>query len=435
MRNPILICAVAVMLCGCSFKGEINDNRGDEAPVPTGGPEKDGEIKDPVEVEGKSSSLSVYVFNQAQGTEDLRNYQVETSEEEGHFLKEPIFIPPEESNLRLKIEGNEFERIDAAFLENVDHAQVGGLQQLKGTDPSLLEYDLEAQTIANSGARYLSVLADAESVIGSEVFQSPTDLEITLISPSSIDGRNGDRDIHEESGSYFILHQLTLKNPHPYSVKVTLPTVITGQYMVRRFEDLFTPNEPARNIDRHNCGGAVQQYRNFTEHNLSKVGLFFIPESKRVEGHVSQYVGQSNHLHEIPSGGSFELNVYVKGRSDIEALSSIFQPTISRQQSVVTGCVQKKTWFDPDRGRHDSGKFGNEEPYMPLGRWIYHGEAQHSNLTVQSGNSRVFLNLFLDNNKPFTIYPASTKNYQGSMFERVPASLGHQRLLFTRGIE
>lgn len=433
--NKTLLIIIITTLSACTFKGEINDNRsgGNE---PTGLEKSENPKNDGSEA---SAFLDLYAFNQVLGSEMERRWTVVEDGSGELAFEEPLFLPPESTTFRLDFRSAELKGFKARSVNLLDAegVSVSGIRTLKGSGEKDLEFEAEGSVVSGSGARYFSVLVGddegVEKTVLGDVFVSPTDIEISFVSPTSATQRDASKDIFREDGSFFFVHQLLIHNAHPYPVEIKMPTVFTGQYLVRRFEDVMIPHEAARNIDRKNCGGAVSVGTDFTESPLPLLGLYLVPATIQGEA-FKEFVAQSQSVQTLAAGASKSFNVFVRGSGDLEIINSIFSGYSQSNQRYMSGCIQKREWFDPERGgRHDSGKFGEEEPIQTMGMWVYFGEPQYSEHTFRKGISRVFLNFADSRNQSVKIRPVG--GYEGTMLERVPLSLETQKLLFTLGVE
>jgi hypothetical protein len=191
------------------------------------------------------------------------------------------------------------------------------------------------------------------------VYESPTDISISFVSPPDSKDRDQEKDKFTENGTFYFMHNFIVHNNHPFAVEIEVPTVVAANYMVRRYQDIEVPNQAARNIDKKKCGSAVTTIRDFREQPLDTVGAYILPSASTSDSELKKYVSEGLYTIELSSNESVNLSLYVEGRSDLEVANKVFGHQSNNQKRIVSGCTPKKSWVDD--GRDWQNRFGDDE--------------------------------------------------------------------------
>jgi hypothetical protein len=283
--------------------------------------------------------------------------------------------------------------VDLASVENQENKQKSILAPMEGSGGNDVDYQLNTENLSKTSENLISMQVSGRdnrlNVLGL-VYESPNDISISFVSPPDPKTRDQAKDRFTEDGTFYYLHDLVLHNAHPFPVEIEVPTVMAANYLVRGYQDVEVPNQAARNIDKKKCGSAVSISRDFKEKSLSTIGIYFLPSSLKSDSEIKKYVSQGLNVAKLNGNESMHLSLYAEGRSDLEIAGQVFGARSSNQKRIVSGCTPKKSWVDD--GRDWQNRFGDEEEVRLYGGYyIYYGEPQYSNVNLQNGISRVFL--------------------------------------------
>jgi hypothetical protein len=137
--NSRLIAAVAfTILGGCTFKGEINDQR--DEPKDTTQQEKDMS-----EADSKSlGAIEFYSLQKNTGGEFKRSISFRESEAGELILSEPVFLPDGDVSLSLNLKSQIYSNhaVDLASVENQESKQSSILAPMEGSGGNDVDYQL-----------------------------------------------------------------------------------------------------------------------------------------------------------------------------------------------------------------------------------------------------------------------------------------------------
>jgi hypothetical protein len=430
--NSKLIAALAfTILGGCTFKSEINDQRNESKDTLQ-------QDKDVSESELQAlGAIEFYSLQKSTGGEFKRSVSFLENDDGELLLSEPLFLPSGDVSLSMNFKSQHFSNhvVDLASIENQESKQSSILAPMEGSGGNDVDYQLNTENLSRTSENLISMQVSAHdnrlNVLGL-VYESPKDISISFVSPPDPKTRDQAKDKFTEDGTFYYLHDLVLHNAHPFPIEIEVPTVMAASYLVRGYQDLEVPNQAARNIDQKKCGSAVSISRDFKEKSLSTIGVYLLPTSLKSDSEIKKYVSQSSSVVSLNGNESLHLSLFAEGRSDLGIAGEIFIPPSSNRKRIVSGCTPKKAWVDD--GRDWQNRFGDdEEVRLYGGYYIYYGEPQYSNVNLQSGISRVFMDFNNPQNKSFKVRPVG--DYENTILNVTPSSLFKRRLLYSNGVE
>jgi hypothetical protein len=378
MKSFITTMVFASLIIGCTFKGEIEDNRG--------GPETPNLEENKHSKQESIGELRYYGLEIGSGKEFSRTFKVTQSENGVLNLNSALVLPQGVSTGAFNLQAGDNDVIGHLELISPGSEEATPLERLNGSGTDQVEYRIDSEALRSETAKQIRfhVVDDngLNKVIESELFVAPQDIEVNVIAPAQTESRDSAKDIFSEKGTLYYLHDLIVRNNHNLELEVETPAVLSANYLVRRYEDVTIPNQEARAVDSKKCGNAVSKSRRFPEDRTQQVGLFLIPNQVRSKGSVSQYLSSEANTLSLGSGDAILFEVYVLGRPDLNITKQIFASNQVEKNTVMSGCKSKKDYYEPpgcDTGRVYSEKNlftgVSTDKSIQCGRYRYWGRA------------------------------------------------------------